>query len=64
MLAHICQPTLKRAPSTDVIAGSILQLLARELTEPAQCNGGLRTIDFVAAVECAYLHPLKSGAFD
>src|SRR4030095_8504536 len=35
-----------------------------QLAEPAQRNGSLRIVDFVAAVERAYLYPLKSIAFD
>ena len=38
--------------------------LLRQLAEPAQRDGSLGIVDFVAAVERADPDPLKSGAFD
>lgn len=38
--------------------------LLLRLAKPAQRDGGLGIVDFVAAVERTDLHPLKSGAFD
>jgi hypothetical protein len=35
-----------------------------QLAEPAQRDGGLRIVDFVAAMEGADPDPLESGAFD
>ena len=35
-----------------------------QLAEPAQSDRSLRIVDFVAAMERADSHPLKSGAFD
>ena len=35
-----------------------------QLAKPAQSDGSLRIVDFVAAVERADSYPLKSGAFD
>src|SRR5262245_8076580 len=39
-------------------------LLTLDLAKPVQRNGGLGVVDFVTAVECPDLHPLKSGALD
>lgn len=35
-----------------------------QLAEPAQCDGSLGIVDFVAAMEGPDPDPLKSGAFD
>ena len=45
--------------STPEACATLLQLV-----EPAQRDGSLGVVDFVAAVERADPDPLKSGAFD
>jgi hypothetical protein len=47
------------ATSTPEACATLLQL-----AEPAQSDGGLGIVNFVAAVEGADPDPLKSGAFD
>ena len=47
-----------------VVDRSMLYLLSLELAKPAQRDGGLRIVGFVATVKRAYFYSLKSGAFD